>query len=145
MNINYTFVDGTTTEIEVDDKWANIVHEMERQEYNSNRRETRRHESLYKTNRYEDNDEFCNDPYPAETDTESEVIMRENNAELNEKLRQLAKAIEQLTPSQQDLVKKVILGDMSVSDYAEDQGVSQPAISGRKERVVNSLKKFFQI
>ena len=45
MKIKYQFA-TETVEIEVDDDWGCLVIDMDRQEYNNNHKETRRHVSL---------------------------------------------------------------------------------------------------
>jgi FixJ family two-component response regulator len=55
----------------------------------------------------------------------------------------LRDAIKQLTKDQQDLVNKVILGDMTISAYAKQVGISQPAATQRRQTILRKLKKFF--
>jgi hypothetical protein len=43
MKIKYTFATRDTVEIEVNDDWAKELKEIDRKEYNSNKKETRRH------------------------------------------------------------------------------------------------------
>ena len=45
MKIQYQFADKTV-EIEVSDEWGNILIDLDRQEYNNDHKETRRHASL---------------------------------------------------------------------------------------------------
>lgn len=45
MKIKYEFA-TETTEIEVNEEWATILIDLDKQEFNNNRRETRRHNSL---------------------------------------------------------------------------------------------------
>ncbi len=45
MKIKYEFV-NETIEIEVDEAWASVMLDLDRQEYNVNHKETRRHCSL---------------------------------------------------------------------------------------------------
>lgn len=45
MKIKYEFA-NEAVEIEVEEKWATIVLDLDREEYNDNHRETRRHCSL---------------------------------------------------------------------------------------------------
>lgn len=46
MKIRYQFVNGDVSEIEVDDELGEVLLDMDRQEYNNNRKESRRHYSL---------------------------------------------------------------------------------------------------
>ena len=46
MKIRYQFVNGDVSEIEVDDTLGEVLLDLDRQEYNNNCKETRRHYSL---------------------------------------------------------------------------------------------------
>ena len=46
MKVRYEFVTGEFTEIEVDDSLGELLVDFDRQEYNNNHKETRRHCSL---------------------------------------------------------------------------------------------------
>jgi RNA polymerase sigma-70 factor (ECF subfamily) len=135
--MKYTYRSVTETiSIEVEDRWITILDDEDRQEYNNDHKETRRHESLYKTEEY-------GDYYAADDDTEGEVIAREDAVEQNEQFRKLHHAIKKLTPDQQDLVNKVILGGMTITAYAKQVGISQPAATQRRQTIMKKLKKFF--
>ena len=45
MKVRYEFVTGEFTEIEVDDSLGELLVDFDRQEYNNNHKETRRHVS----------------------------------------------------------------------------------------------------
>jgi RNA polymerase sigma-70 factor (ECF subfamily) len=136
MKIKYQFVTGEVTEVEISEEIGAVIIDLDRQEYNNDHKETRRHESLYKTEEY-------GDRYAADDDTEGEVIAREGAAEQEEQFRKLHHAIKKLTPDQQDLVNKVILGGMTITAYAKQIGISQPAATQRRQTIMKKLKKFF--
>ena len=46
MKIKYEFVNGETSEIEVDDSLGELLVDFDRQQYNNDHKETRRHVSL---------------------------------------------------------------------------------------------------
>lgn len=46
MIIKYDFLDNTTSEVEVDDNLGKIIGEMDKDEFNLNRKETRRHDYI---------------------------------------------------------------------------------------------------
>lgn len=46
MRVRYEFVNGEWSEIEVEDSLGELLVELDRQEYNNDHRETRRHMSL---------------------------------------------------------------------------------------------------
>lgn len=50
MKIQYSYCDGQTINIEVEDSLGEIIIHLERDEFNTNRRETRRHESYSNDN-----------------------------------------------------------------------------------------------
>ena len=43
MKTKYEFVNGEVVEIEVSEEWAEVLAELDRQEYNNDKKETRRH------------------------------------------------------------------------------------------------------
>lgn len=128
MKIKYEFA-NETIEIEVEEEWADIVIELDRQEYNVNHKETRRHCSL---EAYNLDDALL----PSDEDVERDVIADEDK-------KRLYKAIAALTPDQQELVRRVYFNNERLADIAREQGVSRAALTNRMNRIVSSLKKFF--
>ena len=128
MKIKYEFA-NETIEIEVEEEWADIVIELDRQEYNVNHKETRRHCSL---EAYNLDDALL----PSDEDVERDVIADEDK-------KRLYKAIAALTPDQQELVRRVYFNNGRLADIAREQGVSRAALTNRMNRIVSSLKKFF--
>ena len=112
MKIKYEFA-NETIEIEVEEEWADIVIDLDRQEYNVNHKESRRHCSL-----------------------EAYVIADEDK-------KRLYKAIAALTPDQQELVRRIYFNNEHLADIAREQGVSRAALTNRMNRIIASLKKFF--
>ena len=128
MKIKYEFA-NETIEIEVEEEWADIVIDLDRQEYNINHKETRRHCSL---EAYNLDDALL----PSDEDVERDVIADEDK-------KRLYKAIAALTPDQQELVHRVYFNNERLADIAREQGVSRAALTNRMNRIVASLKKFF--
>lgn len=128
MKIKYEFA-NETIEIEVEEEWADIVIELDRQEYNVNHKETRRHCSL---EAYNLDDALL----PSDEDVERDVIADEDK-------KRLYKAIAALTPDQQELVRRIYFNNERLADIAREQGVSRAALTNRMNRIVSSLKKFF--
>ena len=126
MKIYYESV--TKIELDVPEKWGKIKVDLDRQEYNVNHKETRRHCSLEAYN-------LDGNLLPSETNIEVEVLK-------NEERQELMDAIEKLTPDQRDLIKAVFFDGVSISEYAKKKGVSQPAITQRKETALKKLKNF---
>lgn len=129
MKIKYEFA-TETVEIDVEEQWANIVLDLDRQEFNVEHKETRRHCSLEAYN-------LDDSLLPSDEDLVGDVIRNQEN-------ERLYRAIGMLTPEQQDLVKAIFFEGVSVSDYAASHGVSQPAISQKKETAIKKLKKLLK-
>lgn len=129
MRIKYAFA-NETVEIEVSEDWGNILIDLDREEYNVDHKETRRHCSLDALN--------LDDAYlPSDVDVLAEVI-RGTDAE---KLRH---AISQLEPYQQELIKSFYFDDVPISTYAQSHGITQSAASHQKTTALKKLKKFLE-
>ena len=125
----YHFSNGETISVEIPDDWGEILIDMDRQEYNNNHKETRRHYSL-EGKVYEGMD------YAAE-DSGLEALFAGPTDE--ERLRA---AIQKLAPDQQAMIRAIYFDGVSVNDYAARMGVTQSAISHRLQTVKKKLKKF---
>lgn len=129
MKIKYEFA-NETVEIEVDEEWGNILVDLNRQEYNNDHKETRRHCSL-------DACQFEGADF-AVKDTDLEALFTEPTA-----AERLHTAIAKLKPGQQKLIRAIYFEGVSVNDYARMEGCTQSAISHRLQTVRNKLKKLF--
>ena len=124
--------DGTAYEdIEVTEEFAIIYLEMERRERLTERKETRRHQSLDKS--LEHGFDIA-DP--------SENIFEK--IELSERIRQLHRAIKKLSPEQQELLKQVYFEYIPQTELAAMQGVTKKAINNRLARILKKLKKLLK-
>ena len=124
----YHFSNGETVFIEIPDDWGEILIDLDRQEYNCNHKETRRHYSL-EGKVYEGKDYAVEDPglealFAGPTDEE-----------------RLRTAIQKLDPDQQAMIRAIYFEGVSVNDYAARMGVTQSAISHRLQTVRKKLKK----
>ena len=126
MNIQYEFADETV-EIEVSNEWGEILIDLDRQEYNNDHKETRRHASL---------DAFDLDGtlFASDADVETEAL---NGIEIE----RLHAAIEELQPQQRELFRRVNLGGEKPADIAREEGVSKVAITNRMTKIFAALKK----
>ena len=127
MKIQYKFVNETIS-IDVPDDWGEILIDLDRQEYNNDHKETRRHYSL-EGKVYEGMDYAVEDPclealFAGPTDEE-----------------RLRAAIQKLDPDQQAMIRAIYFENVSVNDYAARMGVTQSAISHRLQTVRKKLKK----
>lgn len=126
MKIQYKFVNETIS-IDVPDDWGEILIDLDRQEYNNEHKETRRHYSL-EGKVYEGKDYAVEDPglealFAGPTDEE-----------------RLRTAIQKLDLDQQAMIRAIYFEGVSVNDYAARMGVTQSAISHRLQTVRKKLK-----
>lgn len=126
MKIKYQFANETVT-IEVEDQWATVLVDLDREEYNDNHRETRRHCSLDALNQ---DDTLI----PSDTNVEADILAKCD-------YEQLHKAISALQPQQQELVMRVHFGGEKLADIARAEGVSKAALTDRMKKIYRSLEK----
>ena len=128
MKIRYEFA-TETVEIEVDDEIGTIITELDRQDYNTNRKETRRHCFLdaldYEGECFAFNDEALAALFEDESPEDK-----------------LPGAIAKLQPQQRELLYKVLNKKEKLVDIAKSEGVSKAAISRRMDKIYSSLKKY---
>lgn len=131
MKIQYSYCDGQSISIEVEDSLGEVVIQLDRDEYNINRRETRRHESYS-----DDNDKRDTLADPA-ADVETDVIRAvENN--------RLYQAVQALQPRQQELVRQIYFENRKIADIARQQGVTEGAVRDRLRKIHERLKKLLE-
>ena len=127
MKIQYKFATETVT-IEVDDRWGELLVDLNRQEYNNDHKETRRHSSM---------DALAEQgiQFAVEQDALAVLFQEPSRAEM------LREAVRTLKPVQQRLVQAVYYDGVSVKDYAAREGVDPSAITHRLRTIKNKLKK----
>lgn len=128
MKIRYEFVTGEFSEIEVDDSLGELLVDFDRQEYNNDHKETRRHVSL-------NGMEYEGELFSSVADTADEVERREE-------LARLMRAMEALSPAQRELVLKVYFEKVRITDIARAEGVTEAAIRNRLKKIYARLRKF---
>lgn len=128
MKIRYEFLDGQAVEVEAPENIGEIIIAIEHEEYNSNRRETRRHES------YSDDNDKMERLVDPSADVEVAALCDIEN-------RRLTEAIGQLLPQQQALIESVYFKGEKLVDITRRQGVSEGAIRDRLKKIHNRLKK----
>lgn len=127
MKIQYRFANGEVSEIEVDAELGALLLDLDRQEYNNDHKETRRHVSLNGMT-YEGG-VFASYEDIAET------------VEKAEDLEALRRATAALSPGQRELVRMVYFEGRSISEIARAEGVSHVAILDRLNRIYKKLRK----
>ena len=128
MKITYEFVTGEVSEVEVDERLGGMLLDLDRQQYNNDQKETRRHFSL-------DGMDYEGEQFASAEDTEREAVRQEGMA-------RLYSAMEVLSPSQRELVEKVYFEERKITDIAREEGVSEAAIRNRLKKIYSRLKKF---
>ena len=129
MKRTYHFV-NESKEDESEEKWDQVLKELDRLEYNNNHRETRRHTSL-------DGMEYEGEAFLSPADTEEQVLKREDMA-------RLLRAMEALTPAQRELVRRVYFENESIAAVARSEGVHESSIRERLRWIYKKLKKFLE-
>jgi RNA polymerase sigma factor (sigma-70 family) len=129
MKYDYHFNNETIT-IEVTKGNCDILIELDRLERNVNQKETRRHASLDAFN-------LDGNLFPSDVDVEAECIQ-------NEEYQALYKAIDQLLPQQQELIKKVFFEKCTIVSIAREEGVGESAIRDRLNRIYKKLKEILK-
>ncbi len=127
MKIEYKFVTGTV-EVEVPDGWGTVLVDLNRQEYNNDHKETRRHCSLEAYN-------LDDGLLPSDEDVVRDIIEVEKDGRLHE-------AISRLDADQRELVEALYFEGVKAADFAKRKGVSPSAITQRKATALKKLKRF---
>ena len=129
MKITYEFVTGEVSGVEVDEHLGGMLLDLDRQQYNNDKKETRRHVSLAGM-------DYEGELFVSAEDTEGEAVRREDMA-------RLYSAMEALSPSQRELVEKVYFEGRKITDIAREEGVTKQSVHERVERALKKLKKNF--
>lgn len=130
MVIKYKFMNGEKVEIEVSNDLSNTTQQIESEIKNSDRRETRRHQSL---SELMDKAEILTDK---NVNIEEEFLKRVEVDKLYE-------AISKLKPSEQEIIHKLYLDKhpMTQAEYAKILGITENAVKQRVKWLRNKLKK----
>ena len=121
MKIRYQFVNGDVSEIEVDDTLGEVLLDLDRQEYNNNRKETRRHYSL-ESRIYEGED------YGSEDENLSRFA----------DLESIRSAMLELTSRQRICVYAYFFDRKKYTEIARELGIHESTV---RESVRSALKK----
>lgn len=129
--ITYKFADGTTSTVEVSDEFYSQYQDMEKADELSNRKHSRRTQSLEHS---VDNGWDVADP-----DADVAAIFEKNESD-----SKLYEAISTLTPEQQTLIRQVFFDRIPQVKIAELQGTTPKAINNRLTRILRKLKKVLE-
>ena len=130
VKITYRFADGHVEELEVEQEIAETIKELDRQEYNNNHRETRRHVTFDCTEEKS---------WLAVDDQRLSRLFDDPPEEVR-----LRKAINQLEQHHRDLIIAIFYRGIKIVEYARLSGVSQSAISQQLSNAIKKLKKFLE-
>lgn len=128
MKIEYRFVTGEKAAIEINGDFEEIILELDKEEYNCNRKETRRHKSLSLSDKSIENmslsSDICDDVFK------------------NIDKEKLHNAISRLKPNEQELLHKAYLDldKINITKYANSLGVKPTVLWKRLERIRKKLK-----
>ena len=128
MKIEYRFVTGEKTAIEINGDFEEIILELDKEEYNCNRKETRRHKSLSLSDK-------CIENMSISSDICDDVFKNFDKEKLHN-------AISRLKPNEQELLHKVYLDldKINITKYANSLGVKPTVLWKRLERIRKKLK-----
>jgi RNA polymerase sigma factor (sigma-70 family) len=145
MKIRYKFADNETTEIEISNEWGENILELDRQEFNVNRKETRRHTALdayeYLDDQADTNPRLSRDAFEFRNRICADSAETAADLERKYTRQHIRNAVNKLKPAQRDLITAIYFMGVSVNDYAKREGVSHSAISHRLQTAYRHLKK----
>ena len=128
MKVQYRFVNGDTTEIEVPQEIGEALVDMERRERNNNQTETRRHVSL----------DMLMQDYDAQFSTNQKL---DQEVELLLEIEHLKAMIGALPPRHQKLLSQVFHDGRSISSIAREEHVHESSVRERLRRIYKRMKK----
>jgi len=130
MKVKYEFLTGEIVEVEVPNDIGEVSIELGRDTYNSDRRETRRHNSVEKLQ--------AQGIQMADGSVDLVSII-----EKKETREALFDALDRLLPQQRELIQKVFFEGRSMVTVAEELGITKQACNGRLNKIYQRLKNYF--
>ena len=127
MKIQYKFASETIA-IEVSDEWGEILIDLDRQEYNNDHKETRRH--YHMEGCVYEGDDFA---------VEDQVLAR--LLEDDGLLAKLPSAVTSLLPRQRRLINQVFVEKKTYVAIAREDGVDESAVRKAVGRALKKLEK----
>ena len=128
MKIRYVFVNGEVSETEVEDALGGLLLELDRQEANNTRAETRRHVSLSELS-------YEGSLFDAGIDVPEAVWARISADALRE-------AMQKLPVAQRELILQVYFQGRRPAEIARAEGVTRQSVSERLQRALKTLQKY---
>lgn len=128
MKIKYEFVTGESVEVEVPENLGEVSIELDKDIYNSDHRETRRHNSI----------EVMQERGHQLADGRVDIF---SIIEQQETKKVLKHALNKLLPQQRELIHKVFIEGRSMADVAREECVTAKGIQNRVNKIKTQLKK----
>ena len=128
MKYKYDFC-NEAVEIDVPEEWVRVLQDLDREEYNNNQKETRRHCSL----EVFDPDEL---PVPSAESVEDSVLSAMDVDRIRSGLRLLP-------PRERYLIEQVFLAKRSFADIAREESKNESTIRHAVAIASRRLKMFF--
>lgn len=125
----YYFADGTKSTIEIEDKWYNVLKEMDEEE----------RKGKYNYDRHNKPISMFDYEGAAFVDSRADPFEKLLQSEQQELLNS---ALGKLTDCQRELFEAHFVERKKVTEIAEEQGVCHQAISQRIDRIKIKLQKF---
>ena len=125
MKISYEFVTGEIVEIEVPENITKVSIEIDRDIYNHNRSETRRHNSI----------DYMEESGLQFEDNSVDIVLELEQKEVIDEIEQ---ALDILLPEQKELIEKVFYKNMKIVDIAAASGVTEAAVRNRLKKYIKN-------
>ena len=127
----YKFTDEVIT-VEISDEWASVLAERDREEYNNDHAETRRHVSL---DNGEDGEWLSTEKGKTLIEIAGKIFSPDD--------KRFRKGRKALSKKQAELYESVYDRGDSVGEYATDNKIDQSTASKRNSAVIKKFKKIF--
>ena len=127
----YKFTDEVIT-VEISDEWASVLAELDREEYNNDHAETRRHVSL---DNGEDGEWVSTEKGKTLIEIAGKIFSPDD--------KRFRKGRKALSKKQAELYESVYDRGDSVGEYATDNKIDQSTASKRNSAVIKKFKKIF--
>ena len=127
----YKFTDEVIT-VEISDEWASVLAELDREEYNNDHAETRRHVSL---DNGEDGEWLSTEKGKTLIEIAGKIFSPDD--------KRFRKGRKALSKKQAELYESVYDRGDSVGEYATDNKIDQSTASKRNSAVIKKFRKIF--
>ena len=128
----YSFSNERVT-IEISDEWAGVLAELDREEYNNDHAETRRHVSL---DGGEDGEWLSTEKGKTLVKVAGKIFSPDD--------KRFRKGRKSLSKKQMELYESVYDRGDSIGEYAADNSVDPSTASKRNSAVIEKFKKIFE-